>query len=67
MSGWLNVSCPETRCNAQVDEPCRNLATGLPLRNRPAHERRLWNAEALGCWEPPVEFYNAHEEDPWAA
>lgn len=67
MNGWLTVACPEKRCNAAVDEPCRNLATGLPLTRRPAHERRLWNAEALGVWEPPVEYYDEHEEDPWAA
>lgn len=67
MNGWLEVTCPEARCNARSGEPCRNLATGQSLRRRPAHERRLWNAEALGLWEPPVETYDEREEDPWLA
>lgn len=67
MNGWLQVTCPEARCNAGVDEPCRNLATGQPLRARPAHERRLWNAEALGLWAAPTNTYDENEEDPWAA
>lgn len=43
------VPCPARPygCGAAVGDPCRNLGTGQPLTHRPAHEARLWNAEAL--------------------
>lgn len=62
--GWLEVNCPEHRCGATVGEQCRNINTGAPLHRRPAHEKRLWNAEALGLWEPTPYF--DHGDDPWA-
>lgn len=44
----LRVQCPARPrgCGAPPGEPCRNLATGGPLVCRPAHEARLWLAEA---------------------
>lgn len=45
-AGALRVPCPD--CPARIGDPCKNLGTGLPLERRPAHERRLWNADALG-------------------
>lgn len=43
------VPCPKPPhgCAAPIGEPCRNLQTREPLENRPAHEARLWNADAI--------------------
>lgn len=45
-AGAQLVACPD--CPARPGDPCKNLQTGAPLLSRPAHERRLWNAQALG-------------------
>jgi hypothetical protein len=64
-TGWLGINCPEPKCGAIIDEPCHNLVNGAPLNRRPAHERRLWNAEALGLWEPSP-YVDHGGDDPWA-
>lgn len=65
--GWLEVNCPELACGAVVGEVCRNLSTGGSLEHRPAHEKRLWNADALGLIELDYSTaYPADEGDPWA-
>lgn len=45
-AGAQQIPCPD--CKAQPGDPCLNLGTGRPIEQRPAHERRLWNAESLG-------------------
>lgn len=44
--GAIQIPCPI--CKAQPGDPCLNIGTGRPIERRPAHEKRLWNAEALG-------------------
>lgn len=56
---------PCSDCKAQPGDPCLNLGTGRPLEARPAHERRLWDAEARGLITLPTGQHCADGTDPW--
>lgn len=47
------VACREPRCEAGVGETCRNLSSGSPLENQPAHARRIRDARDAANPESP--------------
>lgn len=61
------VACNEPRphgCGAAIGEPCRNLGTGEPLLNLPAHDARM---RAAGIRHAPLDIRlitNPYERTP---